>query len=105
IAYIQNQTNEDTTYHITSYIKKNHSEQYQIIEEIIEHLKSIYKNTNKIKNVKNKYYKLIICNVNNYHKFIIKFLHLISKVKIIKKNYKINFNNKLFFNLRRIITV
>ncbi|KGM91408.1 uncharacterized protein PADG_12504, partial [Paracoccidioides brasiliensis Pb18] len=70
-----------------------------------KHLKSIYENANKLHNVKSDYHKLIICNENNYHKFVIKFLYIIDEIKIVKKNYKIDFNNKLFFDLQRIIAV
>ncbi|EEH38686.2 hypothetical protein PAAG_08413 [Paracoccidioides lutzii Pb01] len=74
-------------------------------EEIFEHLKSIYENANKLQNVKSDYHKLIICNEDNYHEFITKFLHLADEVKIIKENYKTDFNDKLFFDLQRMMTV
>ncbi|KGQ00660.1 hypothetical protein PAAG_12677, partial [Paracoccidioides lutzii Pb01] len=51
------------------------------------------------------YHKLIIHNENNYHEFIIRFLYLISEVKIVKRNYNIDFNDKLFFDLQRMIAV
>ncbi|ODH45529.1 hypothetical protein GX48_08394, partial [Paracoccidioides brasiliensis] len=72
---------------------------------IFEHLKSIYENANKLYNVKSDYHKLIIHNENNYHEFIIKFLHLIDEIKIVKRDYKIDFNDKLFLDLQRMIAV
>ncbi|EEH41013.2 hypothetical protein PAAG_09098, partial [Paracoccidioides lutzii Pb01] len=56
-------------------------------------------------NVKSDYHKLIICNENNYYKFITKFLHLTGEVKIVNRDYKTDFNDKLFFNLQRMIAV
>ncbi|EEH44962.2 uncharacterized protein PADG_08611 [Paracoccidioides brasiliensis Pb18] len=105
IAYIKNQTDGNAAHHIALCMKENHPEQYQTAEEIFEHLKSIYKNANKLQNAKSDYHKLIMCNENNYHEFITKFLHLADEVKIVKEDYKTDFNDKLFFDLQRTVTV
>ncbi|EEH45035.2 uncharacterized protein PADG_08677 [Paracoccidioides brasiliensis Pb18] len=105
IAYIENQTDENMTYHIALCIKEDHSEQYQTAEEIFEHLKSIYEDANKLQNAKSDYHKLIMCNEDNYHEFVTKFLHLADEAKIVKENYKTDFNDKLFFDLQRMMTV
>ncbi|ODH46262.1 hypothetical protein GX48_07651 [Paracoccidioides brasiliensis] len=44
-------------------------------------------------------------NEDNYHEFVTKFLHLADEVKIVKENYKTNFNDKLFFDLQRTVAV
>ncbi|KGQ01335.1 hypothetical protein PAAG_11912 [Paracoccidioides lutzii Pb01] len=98
-------TDEDTAHHIVSCMEENHLKQYQTAEEIFEHLKSIYEDANKLQNVKSDYHKLIMCNENNYHEFVTKFLHLADEVKIVKENYKTDFNDKLFFDLQRMMTV
>ncbi|ODH12564.1 hypothetical protein ACO22_08140, partial [Paracoccidioides brasiliensis] len=72
---------------------------------MFEYLKLIYMNVNKLQNIKSDYHKLTIYNENNYHKFVTKFLYLADEIKIVKRNYKTDFNNKLFFNLQRIIAV
>ncbi|KGQ01537.1 hypothetical protein PAAG_11774 [Paracoccidioides lutzii Pb01] len=72
---------------------------------MFEHLKSIYENANKLQNIKSNYHKLIICNENNYHEFVTKFLHLTEKVKIVREDYKTDFNDKLFFDLQKMIAV
>ncbi|KGY15907.1 hypothetical protein PABG_11155 [Paracoccidioides brasiliensis Pb03] len=86
-------------------MKEDYSEQYQTAEEIIKHLKSIYENINKLQNAKNNYCKLIMHNGNNYYEFITKFLHLMGDAKIVKKDYKTDFNDKLSFDLQRMVAV
>ncbi|KGY15797.1 hypothetical protein PABG_11032 [Paracoccidioides brasiliensis Pb03] len=44
-------------------------------------------------------------NENNYHEFITKFLHLAGEVKIVREDYKTDFNDKLFFDLQKMIAV
>ncbi|KGQ01970.1 hypothetical protein PAAG_11366 [Paracoccidioides lutzii Pb01] len=72
---------------------------------MFEHLKSIYENANKLQNVKSDYHKLIMCNENNYHEFVTKFLHLTGEVKIVRGDYKTDFNDKLSFDLQKMIVV
>ncbi|ODH45676.1 hypothetical protein GX48_08247, partial [Paracoccidioides brasiliensis] len=72
-------------------------------EEIFEYLKSIYENANKLQNVKSDYCKLIMHNENNYHEFVTKFLHLAGEIKIVKEDYKTDFNDKLFFDLQKTV--
>ncbi|KGQ00658.1 hypothetical protein PAAG_12681 [Paracoccidioides lutzii Pb01] len=69
---------------------------------MFEHLKSIYENANKLQNVKSDYHKLIMHNENNYHEFVTKFLHLTEEVKIVRRDYKTDFNDKLFFDLQKM---
>ncbi|ODH17519.1 hypothetical protein ACO22_06266 [Paracoccidioides brasiliensis] len=51
------------------------------------------------------YCKLIMCNEDNYHEFVTKFLHLAGEAKIAKEDYKTDFNDKLFFDLQRMVAV
>ncbi|EEH38675.2 hypothetical protein PAAG_08402 [Paracoccidioides lutzii Pb01] len=72
---------------------------------MFEHLKSIYENANKLQNVKSDYHKLIMHNGDNYHEFVTKFLHLAGEAKIARGDYKTDFNDKLFFDLQKMIAV
>ncbi|ODH12780.1 hypothetical protein ACO22_07921 [Paracoccidioides brasiliensis] len=105
IAYIENQTDGDAAHHIALCMEEDHPEQYQTAEEIFEHLKSIYEDANKLQNVKSDYHKLIMCNGDNYHEFVTKFLHLAGEAKIAKEDYKTDFNDKLSFDLQRMVAV
>ncbi|EEH40084.2 hypothetical protein PAAG_08933, partial [Paracoccidioides lutzii Pb01] len=51
------------------------------------------------------YHKLIMHNEDNYHEFVTKFLHLAEEVKIARGDYKTDFNDKLFFDLQKMIAV
>ncbi|ODH13267.1 hypothetical protein ACO22_07430, partial [Paracoccidioides brasiliensis] len=62
-------------------------------------------NANKLQNVKSNYHKLIMHNENNYYEFVTKFLHLTEEIKIVIENYKTDFNDKLFFDLQKMIAV
>ncbi|EEH33634.2 hypothetical protein PAAG_04684 [Paracoccidioides lutzii Pb01] len=44
-------------------------------------------------------------NEDNYHKFVTKFLHLAGEANIVKGDYKTDFNNKLSFDLQRMVAV
>ncbi|EEH35876.2 hypothetical protein PAAG_00199 [Paracoccidioides lutzii Pb01] len=44
-------------------------------------------------------------NRDKYHEFVTKFLHLAGEVKIVKEDYKTDFNDKLFFDLQRMMAV
>ncbi|ODH13026.1 hypothetical protein ACO22_07675 [Paracoccidioides brasiliensis] len=46
-----------------------------------------------------------MCNEDNYHEFVTKFLHLAGEAKIAKEDYKTDFNDKLFFDLQRMMAV
>ncbi|ODH12532.1 hypothetical protein ACO22_06601, partial [Paracoccidioides brasiliensis] len=105
IAYIENQTDGDAAHHIAPCMEEDHPEQYQTAEEIFEHLKSIYEDANKLQNAKSDYHKLIMRNGDNYHEFVTKFLHLAGEAKIAKEDYKTDFNDKLFFDLQRMVAV
>ncbi|KGM91421.1 uncharacterized protein PADG_12489 [Paracoccidioides brasiliensis Pb18] len=105
IAYIENWTDGDTAHHIALCMKENHPEQYQTAEEMFEHLKSIYEDANKLQNAKGDYHKLIMCNEDNYHEFVTKFLHLAGEVKIARGDYKTDFNDKLSFDLQKMVAV
>ncbi|ODH13146.1 hypothetical protein ACO22_07556 [Paracoccidioides brasiliensis] len=51
------------------------------------------------------YHKLIMRNGDNYHEFVTKFLHLAGEAKIVKEDYKTDFNDKLSFDLQRMMAV
>ncbi|KGY14980.1 hypothetical protein PABG_12092 [Paracoccidioides brasiliensis Pb03] len=44
-------------------------------------------------------------NGDNYHEFVTKFLHLAGEAKIAKGDYKTDFNDKLSFDLQRMVAV
>ncbi|KGY14479.1 hypothetical protein PABG_12662 [Paracoccidioides brasiliensis Pb03] len=105
IVYIENWTDGDAACHIAPCMEENHSEQYQTTEEMFEHLKSIYENANKLQNAKSDYHKLIMHNEDNYHEFVTKFLHLAGEAKIAREDYKTDFNDKLFFDLQKMVAI
>ena len=104
-AYIKNHTDNIAIRHLISHMKENHSEKFIIVEEIFVYLKNIYEDSNKLENVKNDYRYLIMRNDDEYHTFVIKFLHLTDETQIFKNNYKENFLHKLSFNLQQMIAV
>ncbi|KGY14482.1 hypothetical protein PABG_12657 [Paracoccidioides brasiliensis Pb03] len=105
IVYIENQTDGDAAHHIAPCMEEDHPKQYQTAEEMFEHLKSIYEDANKLQNAKGDYHKLIMCNGDNYHEFVTKFLHLAGEAKIARGDYKTDFNDKLFFDLQKMVAV
>lgn len=48
IAYIESWTKDEATKHLVSRMHANHSEKYIISEKVFDHLKKIYKNSNKL---------------------------------------------------------
>ncbi|KGM91419.1 uncharacterized protein PADG_12491 [Paracoccidioides brasiliensis Pb18] len=105
IAYIENWTDGDAARHIAPCMEEDHPERYQTAEEIFEHLKSIYEDANKLQNAKSDYRKLIMRNGDNYHEFVTKFLHLAGEAKIARGDYKTDFNDKLSFDLQKMVAV
>ncbi|KGQ01328.1 hypothetical protein PAAG_12009 [Paracoccidioides lutzii Pb01] len=69
-------------------MKKDHSEKFKIVEKVFKYLQEIYENINKLENAKTEYQHLIMRNKDEYHIFVIKFLHLTSEAEIHKKDYK-----------------
>ncbi|KGM91409.1 uncharacterized protein PADG_12501 [Paracoccidioides brasiliensis Pb18] len=105
IAYIENWTDGDAACHIAFCMEEDHSEQYQTAEEMFEHFKSIYEDANKLQNAKSDYHKLIMHNGDNCHEFVTKFLHLAGEAKIVRGDYKTDFNDKLSFDLQKMVAV
>ncbi|KGY15040.1 hypothetical protein PABG_12155 [Paracoccidioides brasiliensis Pb03] len=60
-------------------MKEDHSEKFETAEKVFKYLQKIYENVNKLENAKTEYQHLIMRNEDNYHTFVIKFLHLADK--------------------------
>jgi hypothetical protein len=103
ITYIKNRTNSKAARHIASHMRPEHPKQYTIAEQIFEHLLSIYKDANKLKNAKKDFCNLMMHKYTDYQTFETEFLHLAGEAEIPTANYKDKFMDKLLFNLQKMV--
>lgn len=103
ITYIENRTDRDAARHIALCMREDYPEKYLTADEVFEHLKEIYENSNKLLNAKNEYRCLVMRNNDDYHEFVTKFLHLVGEVEVSTEDYKHDFMDKLSHDMQKSV--
>ena len=105
MTYIKNHISSDAAKHLASQLCKTSVNKFIIIKEMFKHLKNIYLDLNCLQTVKTDFCKLIMHKNDNFHEFLIKFLHLADEASISRNDYKYEINIKLTFDLQKAVVI
>ena len=99
MIYVKNWTENNTVKHLISWLWLKVLNCFKNIRKMLNYLKFIYFDFNWLQNTKTQFQQLIMKNENNYHKFLIKFFHLVNEAQMSDIKYKYELNMKLLFSL------
>ena len=81
--------------YITPRLRDESNSKYNDLTDILEYLKIIYNNPNRVYTAKRKFRSLYIKATKNFYNFLSKFLYLTAELGIAKDNWKDKLHVKL----------
>ena len=97
--YILSQTEGNAAIYLTPYLREDAANLYLTIEDMLEHLKTVYLNLNRKNKIKAQFHELMQCVDDLFQLFLIKFLHLAEEAEISDLEYKYELNQRLNYCL------
>ena len=95
IAYVASLCDGKARKHITPRLRDESDSKYEDSTDILEHLKTIYYNPNRVHTAKRKFRSLYIKVTENFYDFLSEFLYLAAESGISKDDWK----DKLYVKL------
>ena len=99
LAYVKGLIRGEATKRISPRLRHNAINPYTTIQDLYDHLTTLFENPNRMFTAKNEFKKLYMKTADSFYEFYTKFLLLASKAKVALAKLKYKLNSKLSFNL------
>ena len=99
LVYIKGLIRGEAAKRISLRLRHNAIDPYTTIQDLYDHLTTLFENPNRMFIAKNEFKKLYIKTADSFYEFHTKFLLLANKAKVALAKLKYKLNSKLSFNL------
>ncbi|OJD11945.1 hypothetical protein ACJ73_09430 [Blastomyces percursus] len=103
MAYVESRTGGDAADHLKPRLRAESPNKFQTSREILDCLKTIYLDPNRVQNAKTEFRRLVMRRTDDFHQFLTRFLHLASESELPVSEYKYELNEKLSFDLQKLV--
>jgi hypothetical protein len=103
MMYILSQTGGDAATHLAPHLREDAANPYLTMEDMLEHLKTVYLDLNRKDKAKAQFHELMQRADDLFQPFLTKFLHLAGEAEIPDSEYKYKLNQRLNYHLRNAV--
>jgi hypothetical protein len=103
IAYVEGRIGGEAATHISPRLRADAVDPYRTVQDLLDHLNSIYEDPNRLFTAKNEFKKIFMNKAQTFHDFYTRFLQLSSEAKISAADLKYELNSKLSFSLQKAV--
>jgi hypothetical protein len=103
LAYVESQIQGEAATYISGRLQPDAVDRYRTVQDLFDHLTSIYEDPNRLFTAKNEFKKLYMSKTQTFHEFYTKFLRLAQEAKISPDDLKYELNSRLSFSLQKAV--
>ncbi|OJD10397.1 hypothetical protein ACJ73_09811, partial [Blastomyces percursus] len=103
MTYVESRTGGDAADHLKPRLRDGSPNKFQTAKEMLDCLKAIYLDPNRVQTAKTEFRRLVMRRADDFHQFLTRFLHLAGESELPASEYKYEFNEKLSFDLQRLV--
>lgn len=103
MAYINSRTEGEASDHLKPRLRDDSPNKFQTAIEMLNYLEGIYRDPNQLQDAKTEFRRLRMHRTDDFHQFLTRFLHLAGESKLPETEYKYELNEKLLFDLQKLV--
>jgi hypothetical protein len=103
MAYVASRTADNAREHLMPRMRDEAMNKYQDSDEMLEHLKTIYGDPNRVINAKYKFRNLFMKTSDRFHDFLSEFLRIAAEAEIKDDNWREELYPKLTTELQKLV--
>lgn len=104
-AYVASCCDGKAQKHITPHLHTDASNQYEDSDDMLEHLRTIYDDLNRVTIAKNQFHSLYMKTGNKFHNFLSEFLYLAAEAGVAEEDWKDELYHRLTTELQKLTMV